>query len=78
MVSDNQECMSFNLQTFTITAHTTIHKILHTQYHAFHKQHLQKPRLHHLPLLHHKTETEKVTEYHNITLTHILILIGGE
>ena len=60
-----------------ITAHTTIHKIFHIQYHIHHVQqeHLQIPMLHHLPQLHNKPITDKATEYHIITLTLILILI---
>ena len=34
--------------------------------------------LHHLSLLHNKIKIKKVTEYHNITLTYILILIEEE
>ena len=70
-ISDKQEGMSLQ----TSTEHNNNHnnsQNLHTQYHTYHKQHLQTL------ILCNKITIEKVTEYHNITLTHILILIENE
>ena len=46
---------------------------IHIQYHAYRIQHKQP-----LTLLHNRVPTDKVTEYHNITLILILILIQEE